>query len=128
MLKGICIIADVNMSSKMASFALRLHMNALPALALMVMIFYNLCVQQRCLFCREIHIHGADVPPLRLQVSVAPSQPYRAGICHKKVSGRHPNPIRVNTPSTKTGTKIHEPSRRAYEWKRTGIRPHLRTF
>ena len=41
MLKGICIIADVNMSSKMASFALRLHMNALPALALMVMIFYK---------------------------------------------------------------------------------------
>ena len=48
-LEEVGITADVNMSSKMASFALNLHMNTLPALALMVMIFYNVA------FCREGH-------------------------------------------------------------------------
>ena len=126
------------MSSKMASFALKLHMNNLPASELLMMIFYKrtslpfverrhihgadvppLCVAasascvsgtlashiqfvfvylylyictfvQHCLL-QGSHIHGADVP--RLQVSVAPLPPYRAGIRHKKVSGRHPNPL-----------------------------------
>ena len=94
----------------MASFTLKLHMNTLPASALLMMIFNK---RTSLPFVERRHIHGADVPPLRFQVSVAPlprspCQPYRAGICHKKFSGRHPNPIRVNTRCTKTGIKIHE--------------------
>ena len=127
------------MSSKTASFDLKLHMNTLPASATAADDFVRL--YRQCCLLQRSHIHGADVPPLcvaasascvsgtlashiqfvfvylylyicifvqhcllqgshihgadvpRLQVSVAPLPPYRAGIRHKKVSGRHPNPL-----------------------------------
>ena len=56
--KGVCIIADVNMSSKTASFeTLKLHMSTLAATVLHA---DDNTPRAQCCLLESRHIHGAD--------------------------------------------------------------------